>query len=220
MTSFLLMALAFFLSSLLGIEDFALRILLHPKSGNVDFACDESYPSDFICLLERCIARGVDREICLANAVLQYVYPSHTPEDCLGRGYGCWTPQTSQSGLLQITESEAGCHAMGGHLEPLFSWTPAEWIGGRLLPTKWIPRELLRDNLMALSLNFTSLASSVSLPAAYNTLFTLQNQVGTHSDDIPKSLIFSPIIFSLRRSVSHHQATTRPFAPSHALALI
>lgn len=95
----------------------------------------------------------------------------------MSHGFGCRTLQSAETGLLEMNVTAEECHAKGGEIEPLFQWIEGKWIGGKLLRTGWIPRKLVNGNELALTLNFTDLSNAVSLPLAYNTLFTLQNQV-------------------------------------------
>mgnify|MGYP007124443600 FL=1 len=128
-------------------------------------------------LIIRCIAYDIEEKYCDAKAGFRYYYPSRTREDCEAYGYGCQTQDYFQTGLLLNVSDERECAEMGGVIKPLFKWTNATWIGGRMLKTHWKSRELLNPNTIQLTLNFSKFQEFVTLPSKFQMTTMIQNQV-------------------------------------------
>ena len=125
----------------------------------------------------RCIASEVEEKYCDEKAGFRYYYPRRTRQDCEAYGYGCQTSEYIRTGLFLNVNDATQCAEMDGVLKPLFKWTNATWVGGRMLKTHWKPREWFQPNTIQSTLNFSKFEYFVTLPSKYQSTALLQNQV-------------------------------------------
>jgi len=110
----------------------------------------------------------------LANGT--FYYPSNTKEECLKYSY-CWTPESIVTGLLNPLDPITGKCSKGEILQSLFEWKEPKWIGGKWASTTWATRQPIRANVIAKTIDFPSLQSSVSFSSTLSLKTAYQNQV-------------------------------------------